>query len=106
MSKRKPAAPKTDDPAPGLSHGEVMDFVTGGASAWAARQHEESAKRAPRVKSKTKGAAASKLKPSSKIRLSVSIGEDLHLRLKSEAARRKMAVGEVLEQVMRRHLKG
>lgn len=60
--------------------------------------------------SKARSAAAdaavtSRFPPSGDIRLTVNIREDLHMRLKMEAVKRRTTVGEILEHLVQDHIK-
>ncbi len=98
MEENKPPAPEEPASSGGLSHGEVLDFVTGGAAAWADRFHGDKAPVAPK---RQRGA---KRDPALSSRLSVTIHKELHQRLKSAAVERKTSVGELLDQLLRDHL--
>jgi hypothetical protein len=90
----QPTKPRAHKPVPdpGLSHGDVMDLVTGGAAAWANKRHAAKAGgRKP----------AARKSPASATRREVSIHKDLHLRLQAEAKRRKLTVPELLEQLLK-----
>jgi hypothetical protein len=90
MAKKK-AAPSLKKPV--LTPEAVLGFAEGrGAS------------------SKARGAAAdasasSRFPPSGDIRLTVNIREDLHMRLKMEAVKRRTTVGEILEGLVQQHIK-
>jgi hypothetical protein len=51
------------------------------------------------------GSAASRFPPSGDFRLTVNIREDLHMRLKMEAVKRRTTVGEILEALVQQHIK-
>jgi hypothetical protein len=91
---KKPTKPAAKKPAPaaGLSHADVLDLVTGGAATWADRHHTARAKTAQRA-------------PRNNLRLSVSVRGDVHKWLKAEASRRDSTVAEVLEGLVKPHLK-
>jgi hypothetical protein len=48
----------------------------------------------------------SRFAPSGDIRLTVNLREDLHMRLKMEAVKRRSTVGEILEELVQRYIKG
>jgi hypothetical protein len=50
-------------------------------------------------------ASTSRFPPSGDIRLTVNIREDLHMRLKMEAVKRRTTVGEILEDLVEQHVK-
>jgi predicted HicB family RNase H-like nuclease len=100
----KPRATKPV-PGPGLSHGDVMDLVTGGAATWANKRHATKTKGAhDSLKSGARAASARK-PPASGVRLEVSIQKDLHQRLQAEAKRRKLSTRELLEQLIQAQIK-
>ena len=90
----RPKKPRANKPAldKGLSHGDVMDLVTGGAAAWANKRHAAS-----KAGARTTGA---RKPPAGAVRLELSIHKDLHQRLQAEAKRRKLTLPELLEQLM------
>ncbi len=49
-------------------------------------------------------AAVSGLVPTGDVRLTANIRQDLHLKLKIEAANRRTTIGELLEKLIERHL--
>lgn len=60
---------------------------------------------APRKPGRAKGAKkGSGLVPEGDVRLTANIREDLHLRLKLAAARRRTTIGELIEDLVERHI--
>ena len=49
-------------------------------------------------------ASVSGLVPAGDVRLTANMREDLHLKLKIEAAKRRTTVGELLEELVEKHL--
>lgn len=96
---KKPTKPRVIKPAPdpGLSHGDVMDLVTGGAAAWANKRHA-----ARKAGARTTGA---RKPPASAVRLEVNLQKDLHQRLQAEAKKRKLTPAELLEQLIKTQIK-
>jgi len=103
-SAPKPASAKKHAAPVGLSHAEVMDFVTGGASHWAGRKHADAAHTPAPVKSRPKARAATP-KPRAASKVRVGVGKDLHSRLATAAAEKGLSVDEALDKLLRRHLK-
>jgi hypothetical protein len=58
-----------------------------------------------RAASISEAASASRFPPTGDIRLTVNIREDLHMRLKMEAVKRRTTVGEILEDLVQQHVK-
>ena len=50
-------------------------------------------------------AAKSGLVPADDVRLTANIRQDLHLKIKIEAAHRRTTIGEILEELIEHHLK-
>ena len=107
MKKTKQSKPKKPVREPGrvpdLKHRNVLDFVTGGAAAWSDRRQTDAA---PVARKGTASATASAVPATRGVRLTVNIRQDLHERLEKEAARRDATVGEVLEGLLEKSLKG
>jgi hypothetical protein len=103
MKKAKQPKPKEPAREPKLKHRNVLDFVTGGAAAWSDRRHTDAAPVARKVAAQ---AAAPTVPAKRGVRLTVNIRPDLHERLEKEAARRNENLGEVLERLLEKNLKG
>jgi hypothetical protein len=58
-----------------------------------------------RSKAAADASPTSRFPPSGDIRLTVNIREDLHMRLKMEAVKRRTTVGEILEDLVQSHIK-
>lgn len=56
------------------------------------------------VKKNTPKVVSSGLVPEGDVRLTANIREDLHLRLKIAAARRRTTIGEIIEDLVERHV--
>jgi hypothetical protein len=94
MSKTKHAILKK----PVLSSEAVTAFAEGRQASKA-----RAVKASPHV---ADAASTSRFPPSGDIRLTVNIREDLHMRLKMEAVKRRTTVGEILEELVQQHVKG
>ena len=101
---RKPT-PRKHAPARKLSHGDVMDFVTGGAATQANRRHAAHAKTAQHAPTPGARKAVPRLSRVGGAGLKVNISSDLHRKLKAEAARRRTTVDKLVEQLVARQLK-
>jgi len=88
MAKKKQATLKK----PVLSSADVLGFAEGKRSAG-------------RAVSISEASSASRFPPTGDIRLTVNIREDLHMRLKMEAVKRRTTVGEILEDLVQQHIK-
>lgn len=83
---------------PALNADAVRAFAEGDQSA---KQTKGKAKAAPKAENAATG-QKSGLVPEGDVRLTANIREDLHLKLKIEAAKRRTTVGELLEQLIER----
>lgn len=68
---------------------------------WGAKQGKGKAKATPKAENAATG-QKSGLVPEGDVRLTANIREDLHLKLKIEAAKRSTTVGELIEQLIER----
>jgi predicted HicB family RNase H-like nuclease len=106
MKKTKPPATKKSVAKARMSHREVLDFVTGGAAAQANRHHAASARTAQHAARSARGEVSSRAPRVGDVRLTLNIRKDLHRRLQTEATRRRTTVGEVVEQLLKKHTRG
>lgn len=96
MAKKKQPSLKK----PVLSSEEVLGFAEGkttkraGGKSRSAEQSESA-----------EASSTSRFPPSGDIRLTVNIRNDLHMRLKMEAVKRRTTVGEILEDLVEQHVK-
>lgn len=93
-AKKKPSTLKK----PVLTNEAVLGFAEGRSSS-----------KPPSKKAAAAAADAtstSRFPPSGDIRLTVNLREDLHMRLKMEAVKRRTTVGEILEDLVQEHIKG
>lgn len=87
---------KTTIKKPVLDAEKALQFATGATGRAAPTK---------RGKAPQKGAVSlSGLVPAGDVRISANIREDLHLKLKLEAAKRRTTIGELLEDLVEKHL--
>lgn len=102
MSRNKPTAFKK----PVLSAEAVLGFAEGRTAARTATSKAKTEKAAPRAAAEAAGASTSRFPPSGDVRLTVNMRGDLHMRLKMEAVKNRTTVGEILEAMVEKHIKG
>jgi hypothetical protein len=96
MAKKKHATLKK----PVLTSEAVLGFAEGRGSPASSRARSSKASAAV-----VDPASTSRFPPTGDIRLTVNIREDLHMRLKMEAVKRRTTVGEILEDLVQQHIK-
>lgn len=95
MAKKKQPTLKK----PVLTSEAVLGFAEGRAA-------PASRARSTKAAAAVADASTSRFPPTGDIRLTVNIREDLHMRLKMEAVKRRTTVGEILEGLVQQHIKG
>jgi hypothetical protein len=95
MAKKKHVTLKK----PVLTSEAVLGFAEGRAAPTGRARSSKAAAVAPDASS------MSRFPPTGDIRLTVNIREDLHMRLKMEAVKRRTTVGEILEGLVQQHVK-
>lgn len=86
---------------------QAEDFAKTGASGrgTAARKGQGKAKASQKAKSAQSGSeTVSGLVPEGDVRLTANIRGDLHLRLKIEAAKQRTTIGELVEELVDKHI--
>ena len=105
MSKSKPPRSLKK---PTLPASDILAFAEGasaGKSGKAATTKvAPKASAAQRASQAGTGNANSRFPPSGDVRLTINLQGDIHLRLKIEAAKRRTTVGELVEELVQRHL--
>lgn len=81
---------------PQINTAEVLNFATGAA--------QESSARGGRTQGRKVAQKASGLVPAGDVRLTANIKEELHLKLKIAAANRRTTIGEIIEELVAKHL--
>ena len=91
---------------PVLSPEAVLGFAEGRTAARGSSpaRRAAKAKAAPRASNAATGSPNSRFPPSGYVRLTVNVRDELHMRLKIEAAKRRTTVGKMLEELVEAHL--
>ena len=96
MAKKKQPSLKK----PVLSSADVLGFAEGKTT-----KRSVSKSRPAEQSESAEVSSTSRFPPSGDIRLTVNIRDDLHMRLKMEAVKRRTTVGEILEDLVEQHVK-
>lgn len=93
MAKPK-MMPTLKKPVPSIA--AVLDFAEGRGAT----------RKTAKAKATADSSATSRFPPSGDTRLTINIRDDLHMRLKLEAVKQRTTVGELIEGLVEKHVKG